>query len=160
MFVFSSSRRQTRCALVTGVQTCALPIYSVRPDWTTIVQRSVPGFYASGEPTKESAMARNATFTPASIDALSKGNLRDPRTPGLMIEVLPSRKKVLKYERRMPGNGALVRLSFGLFPANTMADARTWAAALRSDEHTSELQSLMRNTYAGFCLKKKTDKKK
>src|SRR3546814_2331711 len=26
MFVFSSSRRHTRCALVTGVQTCALPI--------------------------------------------------------------------------------------------------------------------------------------
>src|SRR3546814_939321 len=26
--------------------------------------------------------------------------------------------------------------------------------ASRSDEHTSELQSLMRNTYAGFCLKK------
>src|SRR3546814_1259472 len=26
-FFFSSSRRQTRCALVTGVQTCALPIY-------------------------------------------------------------------------------------------------------------------------------------
>src|SRR3546814_6033127 len=26
MFVFSSRRRHTRCALVTGVQTCALPI--------------------------------------------------------------------------------------------------------------------------------------
>src|SRR3546814_1044508 len=26
-FFFSSRRRQTRCALVTGVQTCALPIY-------------------------------------------------------------------------------------------------------------------------------------
>src|SRR3546814_10801241 len=26
-FVFSSRRRHTRCALVTGVQTCALPIY-------------------------------------------------------------------------------------------------------------------------------------
>src|SRR3546814_9553109 len=26
----------------------------------------------------------------------------------------------------------------------------------RSEEHTSELQSLMRNTYAVFCLKKKT----
>src|SRR3546814_2951057 len=25
----------------------------------------------------------------------------------------------------------------------------------RSEEHTSELQSLMRNSYAGFCLKKK-----
>src|SRR3546814_5455830 len=28
--------------------------------------------------------------------------------------------------------------------------------ALRSDEHTSELQTLMRSSYAVFCLKKKT----
>src|SRR3546814_1293764 len=28
-------------------------------------------------------------------------------------------------------------------------------AACRSEEHTSELQSLMRNSYAVFCLKKK-----
>src|SRR3546814_5879663 len=27
-FFFSSRRRHTRCALVTGVQTCALPIYN------------------------------------------------------------------------------------------------------------------------------------
>src|SRR3546814_8860762 len=27
--------------------------------------------------------------------------------------------------------------------------------ALRSEEHTSELQSLMRNSYAGICLEKK-----
>src|SRR3546814_11417372 len=29
MFFFSSRRRHTRCALVTGVQTCALPIFIV-----------------------------------------------------------------------------------------------------------------------------------
>src|SRR3546814_9692068 len=29
-FFFSSRRRHTRCALVTGVQTCALPISTVR----------------------------------------------------------------------------------------------------------------------------------
>src|SRR3546814_2181082 len=29
VFFFSSRRRHTRCALVTGVQTCALPICSV-----------------------------------------------------------------------------------------------------------------------------------
>src|SRR3546814_2726760 len=29
-FFFSSRRRHTRCALVTGVQTCALPIYPAR----------------------------------------------------------------------------------------------------------------------------------
>src|SRR3546814_4373572 len=28
---------------------------------------------------------------------------------------------------------------------------------VRSEEHTSELQSLMRNSYAVFCLKKKID---
>src|SRR3546814_4128310 len=31
------------------------------------------------------------------------------------------------------------------------------AGALRSEEHTSELQSLMRISYAVFCLKKKND---
>src|SRR3546814_8982358 len=29
-FFFSSRRRHTRCALVTGVQTCALPIYMIK----------------------------------------------------------------------------------------------------------------------------------
>src|SRR3546814_4576627 len=48
-----------------------------------------------------------------------------------------------------------------LYPA---LDARSWFAndeplrresAFRSEEHTSELQSLMRISYAVFCLKKK-----
>src|SRR3546814_9738305 len=30
----------------------------------------------------------------------------------------------------------------------------------RSEEHTSELQSLMRNSYAVFCLKKKTNRQR
>src|SRR3546814_3887271 len=30
VFCFSSRRRHTRCALVTGVQTCALPIFNVQ----------------------------------------------------------------------------------------------------------------------------------
>src|SRR3546814_10602283 len=36
--------------------------------------------------------------------------------------------------------------------------ARHRAARLRSEEHTSELQSLMRISYAVFCLKKKKGK--
>src|SRR3546814_9246619 len=39
-FFFSSRRRHTRCALVTGVQTCALPIWvlaSLGRFWTTRV---------------------------------------------------------------------------------------------------------------------------
>src|SRR3546814_8465976 len=34
-------------------------------------------------------------------------------------------------------------------------EIRTGKCALRSEEHTSELQSLMRISYAVFCLKKK-----
>src|SRR3546814_4048506 len=35
------------------------------------------------------------------------------------------------------------------------APASTWPPQRRSEEHTSELQSLMRTSYAVFCLKKK-----
>src|SRR3546814_4920299 len=35
------------------------------------------------------------------------------------------------------------------------ASTHTWQQALRSEEHTSELQSLMRISYDVFCLKKK-----
>src|SRR3546814_2270471 len=34
---------------------------------------------------------------------------------------------------------------------------RLFEIAMRSEEHTSELQSLMRISYAVFCLKKKTN---
>src|SRR3546814_5516265 len=38
---------------------------------------------------------------------------------------------------------------------DSQAVANARAAARRSEEHTSELQSLMRISYAAFCLKKK-----
>src|SRR3546814_3573342 len=41
-----------------------------------------------------------------------------------------------------------------------VADATLDAQAFRSEEHTSELQSLMRISYAVFCLKKKKHKTK
>src|SRR3546814_3861753 len=37
-----------------------------------------------------------------------------------------------------------------------LADVEEFAHRRRSEEHTSELQSLMRISYAVFCLKKKT----
>src|SRR3546814_3318109 len=42
-FFFSSRRRHTRCALVTGVQTCALPIYRNVDDITISQRRRVSG---------------------------------------------------------------------------------------------------------------------
>src|SRR3546814_8772422 len=40
----------------------------------------------------------------------------------------------------------------------TAARDSSRSARIRSEEHTSELQSLMRISYAVFCLKKKNDK--
>src|SRR3546814_9112858 len=37
--------------------------------------------------------------------------------------------------------------------------SRTGETVFRSEEHTSELQSLMRISYAVFCLKKKTNRR-
>src|SRR3546814_10248408 len=39
-----------------------------------------------------------------------------------------------------------------------VCDKQEYVSALRSEEHTSELQSLMRSSYAVFCLKKKNHK--
>src|SRR3546814_8635137 len=53
-----------------------------------------------------------------------------------------------------PSYGAAVNLPFG----DTLA-LRVMAFD-RSEEHTSDLQSLMRNSYAVFCLKKKKTRPK
>src|SRR3546814_7112415 len=44
-------------------------------------------------------------------------------------------------------------------PAELLMHARFEQLLKRSEEHTSELQSLMRISYAVFCLKKKTKNK-
>src|SRR3546814_10384446 len=43
-----------------------------------------------------------------------------------------------------------------IFPYLTTVEGLKLAAQTRSEEHTSELQSLMRISYAVFCLKQKT----
>src|SRR3546814_7642377 len=45
-----------------------------------------------------------------------------------------------------------------IVPAKTRFCAGTLSGWARSEEHTSELQSLMRISYAVFCLKKKNTK--
>src|SRR3546814_311747 len=59
-FFFSSRRRHTRCALVTGVQTCALPISAVNGttrvlDWMEALGE-IPDACVVGEPTNPSAL--------------------------------------------------------------------------------------------------------
>src|SRR3546814_3134230 len=70
------------------------------------------------------------------------------RVPTLGRASCPSRTRGY-YRRRGAGYGA----------TGPAADPGT-VRRLRSEEHTSELQSLMRISYAVFCLKKKNNKTK
>src|SRR3546814_7945319 len=65
-------------------------------------------------------------------------------------------------QRRFPGIVAPKGEDICYATSNRQASVKAIAPAcdLRSEEHTSELQSLMRISYAVFCLKKKTKNKK
>src|SRR3546814_3637971 len=107
-FFFSSRRRHTSCALVTGVQMCALPIFPrVLADW----------FAARGW--------------------------------------APRRHQMDMLAEARAGRHALLVAATGA--GKTLAGFLPSLVELieRSEEHTSELQSLMRISYAVFCLKKK-----
>src|SRR3546814_6611038 len=57
------------------------------------------------------------------------------------------------------GDTVAAVIAAGIIPGGMeMMDGPAIAAAERSEEHTSELQSLMRSSYAVFCLKKKKNR--
>src|SRR3546814_1263320 len=63
----------------------------------------------------------------------------------------------LEWRNRTRCIAAVTRLNFALKAGKCNAEP-LFLQLLRSEEHTSELQSLMRISYAVFCLKKKTNK--
>src|SRR3546814_8997769 len=115
MFFFSSRRRHTRCALVTGVQTCALPI-------------SVAILGRVGLQTRNS----------------------DPRTTTMTEDKIALRALLEKGS-----DATFLREMIGFAAQRLMElESESLVRRRRSEEHTSELQSLMRISYAVFCLKK------
>src|SRR3546814_3955283 len=113
-FFFSSRRRHTRCALVTGVQTCALPI--------------------------------SISLSLARVLVISEN------TRALSPSTLPSD---LAASRRAASSRSVRRLRTSAEVSGSPLKGNRRDAMVRSEEHTSELQSLMRISYAVFCLKKK-----
>src|SRR3546814_8303759 len=134
-FFFSSRRRHTRCALVTGVQTCALPIsandwaqkvgYDQLPFWQKMLKH-----VAYDEFWQQQALDKLVAANPSNVPTLWEQGLWDQED---MYGAITS-WEALKAKGKMGNN--------------------------RSEEHTSELQSLMRISYAVFCLTKKIQKYK
>src|SRR3546814_2385873 len=78
-----------------------------------------------------------------------------------LINDLHGRYHLLAHD--LPALLVLLTLETGLEPeclktltVDCLTNAHAGTVELRSEEHTSELQSLMRISYAVFCLKKKT----
>src|SRR3546814_6594218 len=88
------------------------------------------------------------------------GGLRDKAAEPLVIA---RRVQVLQRRplQRDPGRHPLVehRRGAARLIAARHLELRDHVGAIRSEEHTSELQSLMRISYAVFCLKTKKNKK-
>src|SRR3546814_5562061 len=75
------------------------------------------------------------------------------------IELSPN-EKIIDYSTGFSSGWELNRREnvFYLKPRNVDVDTNMMVRTARSEEHTSELQSLMRISYAVFCLKKKKTK--
>src|SRR3546814_2088159 len=111
---FSSRRRHTRCALVTGVQTCALPI-------------------CIGVVTITNEVGHGELAELAQVRCQQQRQQHVTASPAHQID-----SAVVAHERDQTGH------------RNERGGAHP-----EMEEHTSELQSLMRISYAVFCLKKK-----
>src|SRR3546814_5304263 len=103
-FFFSSRRRHTRCALVTGVQTCALPIYPH-------LQRAIP-------------YDVNADFTPISpivsyVNVLVVNNSVPAKTVGELVAYAKKNPTAVSFASG--GKGTSNQLSAELLKAVTGA---------------------------------------
>src|SRR3546814_9927634 len=158
-FFFSSRSRHTRCALVTGVQTCALPILEG-------AAAAVPA--AAGQDHADQRVRRRAR--PRHLHPPAGSRLRQrgggPRllpAAGRQGAVLPAQGAAAltacghraRFESVSCLSNGIENCKF----TNSMNPPHRGLVfpyfSARSEEHTSELQSLMRISYAVFCLKTK-----
>src|SRR3546814_6499196 len=116
LFFFARRRRHTRCALVTGVQTCALPISIQVALLLLAICARVGG-----------------PFFPVLVRSFTHNFLQ---VGGQGFECAFTDAYALHHRYRLQQGEV-----FGVLRE-------------RSEEHTSELQSLMRISYAVFCLQK------
>src|SRR3546814_5906331 len=129
-FFFSSRRRHTNCALVTGFQTCALPI--------SLGSFLFLGPTGVGKTELTKALAR---FLFDDDNAMVRIDMSEFMEKHAVARLLGAPPGYVGYEE----GGVLTEA----------VRRRPYQVVLRSEEHTSELQSLMRISYDVFCLKHK-----
>src|SRR3546814_2512324 len=155
-YFFESRRRHTRCALVTGVQTFALPICTARVDWVVesrasgddgrwtvrlratdrhgLVQRG----QAQGDELLDAArIAGDRLLAALGGDAIVAG---DEPAPDLEERLQRARSAMLANELDT------ARRILNEAPELQRSRPQLRYRLARSEEHTSELQSLMRNS--------------
>src|SRR3546814_3739072 len=138
---FSSRRRHTRCALVTGVQTCALPISYLHSEVQKSSRFFINPFDVAGGP-------------------VNPVGLRLPKSPkwkanGFISYVQPIGGSSLIFGLDATYSGKFNNDLFGSFTTESYTVVN---GNIRAEEHTSELQSLMRTSSDVFCLRKKNKK--
>src|SRR3546814_786027 len=174
-FFFSSRRRHTRCALVTGVQTCALPICTYLEVTGQVEgEKKLQSNPESGGRFHTNwlsmiyprlKLARNL-LAPDGVLVITIDDNEVSQLGVILREVFEEGNfdhvcvPVVHNPRGVQGkNFSYVHeYAYFVYPAGTKAicDRKIDDADVdRSEEHTSELQSLMRISYAVFCLKKK-----
>lgn len=75
-------------------------------------------------------MARKDPLTPAAIDRLETGRIRDPHASGLRIEALRSGTKRWRLLRRLARTNSLIKMLLGGFPTGSIAEASDRAKKL------------------------------
>src|SRR3546814_3536909 len=99
-----------------------------------------------------SASAARAPLGPAQLAPATIAKAMALRNMPLPPELMSARQRQGKGGKPAPVDALGYRRLGADLPVGDVAEV------LRSEEHTSELQSLMRISYAVFCLKKKNKK--
>src|SRR3546814_7823536 len=159
MFFFSSRRRHTRCALVTGVQTCALPIFASAGNETASHLIAWTGKVLADHPDQRRELVDDPALIPGAIEEVLRFESpaqqfarwvnEDVEVHGrvvpagsVMVAIMASANR---DERRTPDGER-----FDIHRTGAHHFSFGHGIHFRSEEHTSEIQSLMRISYAVF----------
>src|SRR3546814_10593735 len=130
-FCFSSRRRHTRCALVTGVQTCALPIYDRKRLTYQTYRGSGTGAYNFSADVEHSDLGVATTANGIYYSNRAELGFSHFGTFDRDLGGSTGQRSSLRF-------GTSLAVADGSFSiGRPIQDSR-------SEEHTSELQSLMR----------------